>query len=405
MISVLINAYACAPNMGSEPGMAWNWVVNLSKYCKVYVITEGEWEKEIEITIRQLPQRENISFYYIPVSEKIRKMCWDQGDWRFYFYYHKWQKKALAKAKEICSSKNIDILHQLNMIGYREPGLLWKIKNIPLVWGPVGGFGGIPLSYVFEFGLKGAIKQILKNFINRIQVYQPNIYMAVKKSDLILAANSESKYALQRFRSDEVYLINETGANQITQSSKNFNTNPLKLIWIGKNDNRKALPLALSVMKNLIKYPIELHVIGIDKSKVKKSLLVDLKKIYFYDWLTHQAVQEHLRKCHLLFFTSLNEGTPHAVIEALSNGLPVICHDVYGQGDVIDNSCGIKIKMLNPKRSIEEFSKEIIKFFSEREILEILSEGAYSRAFEISWENKITKLFNLYTRLLKQEKN
>ncbi|MCC6256614.1 MAG: glycosyltransferase family 4 protein [Ignavibacteriaceae bacterium] len=405
MISVLINAYACAPNMGSEPGMAWNWVVNLSKYCKVFVITEGEWQKEIGIAIKELPQIENISFYYIPVSEKIRKMCWNQGDWRFYFYYHKWQKKALAKAKEICESQNIHILHQLNMIGYREPGLLWKIKNIPLVWGPVGGFGGIPLSYTFEFGLKGAIKQILKNLINRIQVYQPNIYMSVKKAHLILAANTESKLALQRFRSDEVFLINETGANQIKKESKNFNTDPLKLIWIGKNDNRKAFPLALSVMKNLIKYPIELHVIGIEKSNVDKSLLVDLKKVYFYARMTHKEVQEHLSKCHVLFFTSLNEGTPHAVIEALSNGLPVICHDVYGQGDVINKSCGIKIKMINPKRSIEEFSKEIIKLFSKREILEKLSEGAYSRAFEISWENKITGLINLYTRLLKQHRN
>lgn len=29
MISILMNAYACSPNMGSEPGMAWNWWVNL----------------------------------------------------------------------------------------------------------------------------------------------------------------------------------------------------------------------------------------------------------------------------------------------------------------------------------------------------------------------------------------
>jgi glycosyltransferase involved in cell wall biosynthesis len=391
--------------MGSEPGMAWNWVVNLSKYCKVYVITEGEWQKEIDITIRELPHRENISFYYLPVSEKIRKMCWNQGDWRFYFYYHQWQKKALIKARGICESHKIDIIHQLNMIGYREPGLLWKIKNVPLVWGPVGGFGGIPVSFAFEFGLKGAFKQILKNFINRIQVYQPNIYMAIKKAHLILAANSESKLALQRFRSDEVFLINETGANENIKESKNFNTNPLRLIWIGKNDNRKAFPLALSVMKNLINYPIELHVIGIDKSKINKSMLVDLKNVYFYSWITHKEVQEHFRKCHVLLFTSLNEGTPHAVIEALSNGLPVICHDVYGQGDVINESCGIKIKMINPKRSIEEFSMEIIKLFSEREILEKLSDGAYSRAFEISWGNKITGLINLYERLLKQHLN
>ena len=85
-------------------------------------------------------------------------------------------------------------------------------------------------------------------------------------------------------------------------------------------------------MKNLREYPIELHVIGVDKSKVNKSLLTDLNKVYFYSWISHQEVQEHFQQCHALLFTSLNEGTPHVVIEALSNGLPVICHDVLWSG-------------------------------------------------------------------------
>ena len=63
-------------------------------------------------------------FYYNPVSEEIRRMCWNQGDWRFYFHYNKWQQKTLAIAKQIIKEQNIDIVHQLNMIGFREPGYL-----------------------------------------------------------------------------------------------------------------------------------------------------------------------------------------------------------------------------------------------------------------------------------------
>ncbi len=44
MLSILINAYACSPNMGSEPGMAWNWCVNLARYCELHIITEGEFK-------------------------------------------------------------------------------------------------------------------------------------------------------------------------------------------------------------------------------------------------------------------------------------------------------------------------------------------------------------------------
>ena len=42
MLKILINAYACSPNWGSEPGMAWNWITNIAKHCKCFVITESE---------------------------------------------------------------------------------------------------------------------------------------------------------------------------------------------------------------------------------------------------------------------------------------------------------------------------------------------------------------------------
>lgn len=136
MLSILINAYACSPNMGSEPGMAWNWCTNLAKYCELHIITEGEFKDKIEATVPSLPQGKNMHFYYNPVSEKVRKMCWNQGDWRFYYYYKKWQKKTLEIAKEIVEKYPIDIIHQLNMVGFREPGYLWKIEK-PFIWGPL----------------------------------------------------------------------------------------------------------------------------------------------------------------------------------------------------------------------------------------------------------------------------
>lgn len=123
MLNILINAYAVSPNWGSEQGMGWNWVINLARYCHIDIITEGEWKTDIENAIASLPYKDNLEFHYLPVTENIRKMCWNQGDWRFYWYYEKWQKRALKKAEEICSHKHIDILHQLNMIGFR-----WKVR-------------------------------------------------------------------------------------------------------------------------------------------------------------------------------------------------------------------------------------------------------------------------------------
>ena len=74
-------------------------------------------------------------------------MCWNQGDWRFYSHYKKWQKRTLKIASDIIKQHPIDIIHQLNMIGFREPGYLWQI-NKPFVWGPVDAKENFPIAYL-----------------------------------------------------------------------------------------------------------------------------------------------------------------------------------------------------------------------------------------------------------------
>ena len=36
---VLLSAYACEPNKGSEPGVGWNWAKHLAEKYEIYVIT------------------------------------------------------------------------------------------------------------------------------------------------------------------------------------------------------------------------------------------------------------------------------------------------------------------------------------------------------------------------------
>ena len=91
MINVLINAYAVSPTWGSEPGMGWNWVSNLAKYCNLHIITEGEWKEEIEVAMNNLENADRLHFHYINVSPEIREMCWNQGTWKFYQYYREWR--------------------------------------------------------------------------------------------------------------------------------------------------------------------------------------------------------------------------------------------------------------------------------------------------------------------------
>lgn len=54
-IRVLISAYACEPNKGSEPGVGWNWTLQMAKMDEVYVITRSNNRKVIETFLQKHP--------------------------------------------------------------------------------------------------------------------------------------------------------------------------------------------------------------------------------------------------------------------------------------------------------------------------------------------------------------
>ena len=409
MLNILINAYAVSPNWGSEPGLGWNWVVNLAKYCNVFVITEGEWKSEITQAVQKLPQCNNIHFYYNPVSEEIRKMCWNQGDWRFYKHYRIWQEKTLEIAHEIIRQNRIDIIHQLNMIGFREPGSLWKIKNIPFVWGPVGGYGWTTLGYLNNQTLGIKAKALLKNILNYFQgKFYPLSNNAMKRADVVLAANSNVYRYIYNNKRKDVILMNETGCYEKNNQSLNHSVNKnFNILWVGKFDYRKQLELAIRTVSILAKkYSfVRLNIVGDTKHASYAHLLSIITKlkieenIIWHGKIPNQHVHKLMQESDVFLFTSIDEGTPHVVLEAIQNNLPVICFDTCGQGDVVNDSIGIKIPLSNSKESPKDFANAISQLINNPHILQTFKSNCPNRQQELSWDHKINQILDLYHTL------
>lgn len=361
MLSILINAYACSPEMGSEPGMGWNWCVNLAKHCELHIITEGEFRDNIEAALPNLPQRNNMHFYYNPVSEKIRKMCWNQGDWRFYKYYREWQWKTYLIAKKIIQKHHIDVIHQLNMIGFREPGYLWKIKNIPFIWGPIDAKESFPTTFLKDASFKTKLFISLKNAITKYQLkYAKRVHLAARQATYVISASSNSQQAIRKYFHIESPLLNETGCyiqdHPIIDKSKKED---FDILWVGKLDFRKQLNIALCSIARAQNRHFKLHIVGGGNNSFYQMLAKKLgieKQCIWHGSISHKQVQKFMQKSDIFFFTSIAEGTPHVVLEAIGNNLPVLCFNTCGQGDCVNENIGIKIELSNPEQSIQEFS-------------------------------------------------
>lgn len=409
MLKVLINAYACSPDMGSEPGMAWNWCVNLAKHCELFIITEGEFRDKIESVVPTLPQGKNMHFYYNPVTPEIRKMCWNQGDWRFYKYYKLWQGKTADIARCVCKEEKIDVLHQLNMIGFREPGYLWQVSKetgIPFIWGPVDAKESFPMAYANGASIKTKIFLWLKNCITKYQLKcDRRIHDAAKTASLVLSASSSSVVSFKKYFGIDSPLVNETGTYPLGhKETKQKEKETFDILWVGKADFRKQLNLAIRSMERIHNKRTRLHIIGGGDMEMfmresKKLGVADM--CIFHGSVSHDEVLKQMNESDLFFFTSVAEGTPHVVLEAIGCGLPVLCFDTCGQGDSVTGDVGIKIPLCNPQQSINDFAEKIDYLYCHQELLGQMSKNCKTRSVELSWENKALLMLNCYKTITK----
>ncbi|HOW72870.1 MAG TPA: glycosyltransferase family 4 protein [Phycisphaerae bacterium] len=407
-LRVLASVYACGPKWGSEIGMGWNWISHLARYCEVTVLTERGFQDDIAAAASVFCGAAEPRFYYIDVEDKGRRQFWKQGDWRFYWHYRKWQQRAFVVAGELTKKMGFDVAHQLNMIGYREPGYLWKLP-LPFVWGPIGGHAQMPWRFMRILGLRAALKYTARNLLNAVQMRtHARVRVATTRAAALIAATEADQKAIWSVHRRRAVLINETGTRPLEARTGRSTYNadrPFRLAWCGFFVGRKGMPLALRAIASVpAERPVELHIIGYGPEEARwRALARDLGIDARCRWLgrlDHKDALDAMAECDCLLFTSLQEGTSHAVLEALGMGLPVICHDCCGHGDSIDEGCGIKIPVVSPASSIKGFTAAIAMLAGSPSLMTQMSRAAVGRAEALSWDNKARQMVEIYRRIL-----
>jgi glycosyltransferase involved in cell wall biosynthesis len=383
--------------------MGWNWVIHLAKDHDLWVLTEAnECESAIKAYFEEHPkQGKHITVIGIP-RERFGEEIW--SSFFYYWTYRRWQADAYITAVELHQKVGFDLAHQLNMIGFREPGYLWKLP-IPFIWGPIGGHAQMPWRFMSSLGWRSASKYTIRNILNWVQMYASwRVRKAARKAAVLIAATEEDRTAIVRIHKRAPLLMNEQGAKGDLEVSPKIRDKkaPLRVAWCGLFLGRKGLPLGLKALRYMANENqlVELDIIGSGECEVEWRALADDLLVSgmcrWYGMVSHAKAQEIMASCDVLLFTSIQEGTPAVVIEAIQAGLPVICHDSCGFGAIIDETCGIKVPVLSPKISSRGFADALITLATNPERYAALSKGALKKAKILSWENKVKVLAQVY---------
>lgn len=386
--------------------MGWNFINGLRESHEVHVIVEKEkWEKDITRYIEENTIT-NIHFYFIQKkrSRKLRKI-WPPS---YYWFYKMWQKKAYRLAKQLNEEENFDIIHQLNMVGYREPGYLWKIDK-PFVWGPIGGTQNVPWRLFSVFNFYGKLFYGGRNVINSFQKHfltRPRL-AAKKKPSTLIAATPDIQKDILKLWGESSEIITEVGAVNFEDSKTQDREKKevLQLVWSGQHTSGKALNILLTSLSLLdTKINWQLDILGVGKETKHWKFLAKKLNISahckWHGWIPKKEALDIMQKGHLLCITSLKDLTSTITLESISLGLPIICLDHCGFAHVVNESCGIKIKLGSLKAIHTDFKEAIELLYNNESLRKELADGALERIKDFSWEKNVEKVNAIYTNLL-----
>lgn len=407
-LKVLVSAYACSPYQGSEPGVGWGFISELAKLHDLWVIVEDEkFRADIERYLAENPCfAKKVHFHFIQKGRnRLLRKIWPPS---YYWYYRRWHEDAFQLAKHLHDEVGFDLAHQLTMVGFREPGYLWKLK-IPFVWGPVGGMGLFPWRYLPVVGLYGAIYYIGYNLYNWLQVsFLNRPKLAAQKAasgsiNGLIAATPENRSGAERYWGCASTVMTEVGLPRepLETVCQRGNGEALRIVWTGLHIPRKALNLALQGLSKVHEeVNWELHILGKGpRTREWQKFATDLgiaEQCHFHGWVPREKALEVMQGAHLMMITSLRDLTSTVTIEALALGLPIVCLDHCGFAEVVDATCGIKIPLDGPSSTINDFSAAIERLGRDEALRQKLANGALSRAKRYAWEEKARVVDGIY---------
>jgi hypothetical protein len=135
---IVISAYGCEPNAGSEPGLGWQMATQAVRHGnEVHVITRANYRPRIEAALTRQPVA-NLHFHYVDLPAIVRRAKKATGYYGVLWYYYVWQVAVGFVAARLHRKHHFDLAHHVSLTNDWMPsGLL--VLPIPFIWGAVGG--------------------------------------------------------------------------------------------------------------------------------------------------------------------------------------------------------------------------------------------------------------------------
>ena len=400
---VLVSAYACEPGRGSEPGVGWRMCEAISRDCDTWIITRKNNRESIEREMRKT-SHPNMHFSYVDLPPWAR--FWKKGERGVRVYYYLWQFAAWWEARRLMRTINFDVAQHITFVN-DYMGTFLALLPIPFVWGPIGSPDRRP-GQVWNSISKILFERREYYLKNCIRALDPLLWLSAIRAKLVIGVSNDigtrfpfnflvtDKYISHTAIGVENALINVTPGHRLSPQKE------FRVISVGRLMRIKNFEISIRAFALLSQYlpTARFTVVGDGRLKpyleqLAKDLNIE-EKVEFTGLIARAEVTVQMSKSDVFLFPSY-EAEGMVVLEALAQGLPVVCLNYGGPGKMVTPACGFAVEVDAQDRMIEKLGNALTLLASDRNLWQEMSDAARRHVEQnYLWENRYLTIRKWY---------
>lgn len=399
-MKILVSAFACAPNAGSEGGVGWRWAEEWAREHDVVVITDITRRAGIEAYLAAHPQSNPRFVYFRPWWLRWMPL----NSMTAQVLYQLWQIALLPFVRRLHATDHFDLAHHVSYGVFRQPSLIGH-AGIPLVFGPVGGGEDAPWRLKHSMSLPGQARDAIRSLLNRFARIDPLLRWGLEGSALILAKTGDTARAMPAGLDDRTVVALEIGTvprpGVVPRTAPAGR--PLRLLYAGRLLGWKGIHLGLAAIAGARArgVEIEFHIVGSGLYEGRLRRQVETlglgQAVRWFPSIPQAELFAKYREMDGVLFPSLHDSSGNVVVEALSFALPVICLDLGGPAEIVtdESGCVVRTSGLDEAGVIVGMAAAIERLSLDVDEYERLSAGALARAEELAWDKQVIRIKKL----------
>jgi glycosyltransferase involved in cell wall biosynthesis len=399
---ILLSAYACEPNRGSEPGVGWEWATRLARSCDVFVLTRANNRKRIEASLGTEWHSGQPRFIYLDLPPRLIKLK-NLGVLPVFLYYVLWQLAASRAIKS--GAGQYDIIHHVTFNGFRFPGAWWS-ADTPVVLGPLGGGSITAPQFRRCYGSRWIIEKF-REYSVRLWRWNPWTVASLNQARTVMVVGDD---LLRRFRAAgiDAQMMLETALPRDLEPDPPLIPPDMKrdFIWVGNLEPWKAWQIALeayslAVSKDGTIGNLKIIGRGNQEASARKTAIIlgIADRVDFISQQPRDEVWKLMASARALIFSSIRDTSGNVVIEAMGLRCPVICFQHQGVAMMTDDHCAFRVKPSDWHTSVEGFAEAIVSLAQDDSLVDAMGNAGRMRVkTEITWEAKVAEMLEIYSR-------